>query len=1220
MNPLRIFVKSAYSWLILFTLLCGEMCYAQAPANDSFGRRISLSGFKVSTSGSNIKATREKGEISYWSGMRSVWWTWSAPTSGQVVIDLSGSSFDTTLAVYTGSAVNSLTSIARNDDYYGLQSRVTFSAVGGRVYQIGVDGYGGSFGTIRMALTQTPSAVAPTIVSQPISQTVYSGQSATFSVAASGTGPVTYQWFNGAGSLVGTGSSLTLTGVQPSNAGIYRCRVANSAGFSTSQNATLTVLLPAIAPKITTQPVSQTVTAGQNVKFSVVANGTGPLYYQWYKGGTMPVIGATGATLSLTGVNSSNVGSYTCRVTNTAGATNSQAGFLTVNVLPPSITSSLTAGAFAGFNFNYQITATENPTSYTAVGLPPGLAVNSGTGVISGGLSVPGSFPITIRAINSAGTASATLLLTVARSGGRVALFSNASYVDASGELVHTRASLEAMGFLVTAFTGISAADWTSAFSTTDAVIIPELELATPTLTSAAVAAINVQLNSGKGLIAMGTYGSSTAAFLNSVRGWSLSYSGYLSGSNVTKGSGVTEFISSPFSIDAPNATFLINVSSLPTGAKSIYQSSAGSAVFLAGRVAYLGYDWYAGRNVGWELVLNDAFRSVTTSPPVSIPDANLLRAIRTALNKPLGDITPADMLTLRNLDIAGLGVTDLTGLEYATNIRILNIRNNNFASAAAVWAILDRISPIYCLYTDVRRPGRDPVGYSTQVVTDTSGNQFFITVDTPNLPTLDITGLGIDITNPANVGALLTFADAGVEVETGGLDLPPVARATATVTNASIQQVLLDGRTSSDVNGSIVSYRWTWSGGSANGANPTVTLPRGTNSLTLVVTDNGGATSSTSLSVLVEMPVVIPDPALLAALRTALVRPTGIITDVNLLTLRNLDLSGRGIINLSGLQYATNLRILNIRRNPFISASALWAILDQITPMYCLYTDVRRPGVDPVGYTTQTVTDTAGNQFFITVDTPNLPTMDITGLNIDTNSPANMNALLTFSSAGVAVDTGGVNLPPVARATVSVLNTATREVRLDGGASADIDGSVVTYVWSWSGGVASGASPTVVLPYGTISIALTVTDNSGTNGNTSTSVEVIPRADIDTDSDGLNDLAEYELRGFGFDWNVAQRELVTAIVGAGLVERSELGDAGFQRISSVPSIRLAGPSLSRNPSNGRFRMTMNLQRSGIAGDYIDIPVPTSDLRVNPSGEIEFEFTESAPFIRVEAR
>ena len=91
------------------------------------------------------------------SGGKSVWWTWTAPSSGSVQIDTIGSSFDTILGVYTGSSVSSLTTVASDDDSGGnYTSKVTFNAVAGTVYQIAVDGVqrGGSGNiTLHVSLT-----------------------------------------------------------------------------------------------------------------------------------------------------------------------------------------------------------------------------------------------------------------------------------------------------------------------------------------------------------------------------------------------------------------------------------------------------------------------------------------------------------------------------------------------------------------------------------------------------------------------------------------------------------------------------------------------------------------------------------------------------------------------------------------------------------------------------------------------------------------------------------------------------------------------------------------------------------------------------------------------------------------------------------------------------------------------------------------------------------
>lgn len=127
------------------------------PANDNFAGRIGLSGTSITNAGSSIGATREStseplhaGNI----GGRSVWWTWTAPFSGYVEISTAGSSFDTLLAVYTGTAVTTLTAKASNDDDSngGSTSRLVFNAVAGVSYQIAVDGYNGASGNITLSL------------------------------------------------------------------------------------------------------------------------------------------------------------------------------------------------------------------------------------------------------------------------------------------------------------------------------------------------------------------------------------------------------------------------------------------------------------------------------------------------------------------------------------------------------------------------------------------------------------------------------------------------------------------------------------------------------------------------------------------------------------------------------------------------------------------------------------------------------------------------------------------------------------------------------------------------------------------------------------------------------------------------------------------------------------------------------------------------------------
>jgi hypothetical protein len=136
---------------------------AAAPANDNFVDRIVLTGNSVSATGSNVSATKEAGEPNHAgnAGGHSVWWSWTAPATGDVTISTAGSAFDTVLGVYTGSSVGSLLLTASDDDGgSGTTSQVSFTAVGGTAYRIAVDGYGGATGAISLSIVNVITAIA----------------------------------------------------------------------------------------------------------------------------------------------------------------------------------------------------------------------------------------------------------------------------------------------------------------------------------------------------------------------------------------------------------------------------------------------------------------------------------------------------------------------------------------------------------------------------------------------------------------------------------------------------------------------------------------------------------------------------------------------------------------------------------------------------------------------------------------------------------------------------------------------------------------------------------------------------------------------------------------------------------------------------------------------------------------------------------------------------
>jgi hypothetical protein len=135
---------------------------AGAVFNDLFRNATSLgSASPRVVTGSNVGATREQGEPQHgFGGQASVWYTWTAPSSGLADVNTRGSQFDTLLGVYTGTSVSTLRTIDTDDDSGGsLDSRILFNAVRGTTYRIAVDGYFGSMGTFVLRVGMTSGVV-----------------------------------------------------------------------------------------------------------------------------------------------------------------------------------------------------------------------------------------------------------------------------------------------------------------------------------------------------------------------------------------------------------------------------------------------------------------------------------------------------------------------------------------------------------------------------------------------------------------------------------------------------------------------------------------------------------------------------------------------------------------------------------------------------------------------------------------------------------------------------------------------------------------------------------------------------------------------------------------------------------------------------------------------------------------------------------------------------
>ncbi|MEI8357649.1 MAG: S8 family peptidase [Deltaproteobacteria bacterium] len=146
--------------------LAASLVAAVAPVNDSFASATVLTGTSFSVGGSNIGATIQTGEPKHAgiTGGKSVWWSWTAPSTGTFTLATTGSSFDTTLGIYTGTAVNTLTVVGSNDDQSTTlrTSKVVVSVVAGTTYRIAVDGYSAASGAITLAGSLVAKAVLAT--------------------------------------------------------------------------------------------------------------------------------------------------------------------------------------------------------------------------------------------------------------------------------------------------------------------------------------------------------------------------------------------------------------------------------------------------------------------------------------------------------------------------------------------------------------------------------------------------------------------------------------------------------------------------------------------------------------------------------------------------------------------------------------------------------------------------------------------------------------------------------------------------------------------------------------------------------------------------------------------------------------------------------------------------------------------------------------------------
>ena len=272
--------------------------------------------------------------------------------------------------------------------------------------------------------------------------------------------------------------------------------------------------------------------------------------------------------------------------------------------------------------------------------------------------------------------------------------------------------------------------------------------------------------------------------------------------------------------------------------------------------------------------------------------------------------------------------------------------------------------------------------------------------------------------------------------------NIPPVASISASGSGGIVPYtVTLNGSSSTDPDGTIVSYDWDFGDGSTHA---TVASPPahtytaiGNYNAKLTVTDNrGGTNTATKVIAVVRVPNVPPTAAI------QIVSATGTVP-------RTFTLSGSGSTDPDGTvaSYAWDFGDGNTATGPTTSASY---------------------GVGGTYTITLTVTDNEGATNSTTVD-------------VDVSGTPNNSPVASFTSSTTS-------------------GTAPLTVSYDGSASADSDGTIAAYAWAFGNGQnGSGATPAAVtytIP-GVYTVKLTVTDNRGGKGNVTKTITVNPPANV---------------------------------------------------------------------------------------------------------------------------
>ena len=282
-----------------------ELGWGLGPSNDDFAAANELPGDSGALEGDNRYASLEPGEPEHGPyGSASVWYRWTAPSTGPATFELCDSYFDTMVAVYTGSSVNGLTRVTQDDNdclnEYG--ARVSFTATAGQEYRIAVDGAYGDWGDLTLRWSRTILAPVNHVPPSILGQSIDGAQLSAAVGVWGGTPPLNfgYQWLrctiNSCQPISGAnGATYLLTGSDVT----YRLQVlvtaSNSAGSRTAESETTAIVAPAPPANVMPPTILGDPYLGEDLSVDEGQwSGTEPSYtYRWQRcrSGTCTEIG-----------------------------------------------------------------------------------------------------------------------------------------------------------------------------------------------------------------------------------------------------------------------------------------------------------------------------------------------------------------------------------------------------------------------------------------------------------------------------------------------------------------------------------------------------------------------------------------------------------------------------------------------------------------------------------------------------------------------------------------------------------------------------------------------------------------------------------------------------------------------------------------------------------------------------------------------------------------